>query len=57
MDSMKRAQAIDLTAIGMGYFKAVEQLLYEILMVNNCEGLTEEQAEKPSHIDKQGNSE
>lgn len=41
-DSMKRAQAIDLTVIGMGYFKAVEQLLYEILKVNNCAGLTEE---------------
>ena len=41
-DSMKKAQAIDLTAIGMGYFKAVEQLLYEILEVKGCDGLTEE---------------
>ena len=41
-DSMKKAKAIDLTAIGMGYFKAVEQLLYRILEINECEGLTEE---------------
>lgn len=41
-DSMKKAQAIDLTAIAMGYFKAVEQLLYEILEVKGCDGLTEE---------------
>ena len=41
-DSMKRAKAIDLTTIGMGYFKAVEQLLYEILRFNDCDSLTEE---------------
>lgn len=41
-DSMRKAQAIDLTVIGMGYFKAVEQLLYEVLAINGCNGLTEE---------------
>ncbi len=30
-DSMKKADAIDFTVIGMGYFKAVEQLLYELI--------------------------
>ena len=38
-DSMKKAQAIDLTVIGIGYFKTVEQLLYEILDLSNCDGL------------------
>lgn len=30
-DSMKRAAAIDLTVIGLGYFKAVEQLLFDLI--------------------------
>lgn len=30
-DSIKKAKAIDLTVIGMGYFKAVEQLLFELI--------------------------
>lgn len=33
--SMKKAEAIDLTIIGMGYFKAIEQLLFELIKVNN----------------------
>lgn len=37
-DSMKKAQAIDLTIIGMGYFKAVEQLLYELICLHKNEG-------------------
>lgn len=34
-DSMKRAYAVDLTFIGSGYFKAVEQLLYALLRIDN----------------------
>ena len=30
-DSMQKAAAIDLTVIGMGYFKAVEQLLFDLI--------------------------
>lgn len=37
-DSMKKARAIDLTAIGMGYFKAVEQLLYALICLHKNEG-------------------
>lgn len=37
-DSMKRAQAIDLTIIAMGYFKAVEQLLYNLICLHANEG-------------------
>jgi len=36
-DSMKKAQAIDLTVIGMGYFKAVEQLLFELICLHKNE--------------------
>ena len=36
--SMKKAQAIDLTVIGMGYFKAVEQLLYSLICLHANEG-------------------
>jgi hypothetical protein len=36
--SMKKAQAIDLTVIGMGYFKAVEQLLYKMICLHKNEG-------------------
>lgn len=38
-DSMKTAQAIDLTIIGMGYFKASEQLLFEIICLHKNKGL------------------
>jgi hypothetical protein len=31
--SMKKAKAVDLTIIGMGYCKAVEQLLYELIIL------------------------
>ena len=37
-DCMKKAQAIDLTIIGMGYFKAVEQLLFELICLHKNEG-------------------
>lgn len=37
-DSMKKARAIDLTTIGMGYFKAVEQLLFELICLHKNEG-------------------
>jgi hypothetical protein len=37
-DSMKSAQAIDLTTIGMGYFKAVEQLLWDLVCLHKNEG-------------------
>ena len=37
-DSMKKAQAIDLTIIGMGYFKAIEQLLFELICLHKNEG-------------------
>ena len=36
--SMKMAKAIDLTVIGMGYFKAVEQLLFELICLHKNEG-------------------
>lgn len=36
--SMKQAKAIDLTVIGTGYFKAVEQLLYELMCLHRDEG-------------------
>lgn len=41
-DSMKKARAIDLTIIALGYFKAVEQLLYKILEVSGCEYVSED---------------
>ena len=37
-DSMKKARAIDLTVIGMGYFKAVEQLMYNLICLHANEG-------------------
>lgn len=33
-DSMRKAKAIDLTAVGMGYFKAIEQMLYELICLD-----------------------
>lgn len=37
-DSMKKANAIDLTIVGMGYFKAAEQLLWEMICLHKDEG-------------------
>ena len=37
-DSMKKARAIDLTVIGMGYFKAIEQLLFDLICLHKNEG-------------------
>lgn len=37
-DSMKKAQSIDLTIIGTGYFKAVEQLLFDLICLHKNEG-------------------
>lgn len=37
-DSMKKAKAIDLTVIGMGYLKSVEQLLYELICLHSDQG-------------------
>ena len=37
--SMKKASAIDLTTVGMGYLKAVEQLLYELICLHKDNGL------------------
>ena len=37
-DSMQKAKAIDLTVIGMGYFKAIEQLLYDVICLHKNEG-------------------
>lgn len=34
-DSMSKAQAIDLTIIGMGYFKAAEQLLFALIKLSD----------------------
>lgn len=39
-DSMGKAGAIDLTAIGLGYFKAVEQLMYTLICLHKNEGKT-----------------
>lgn len=36
-DSMKKAKAIDLTVIAMGYFKAVEQLFYGLICLHKDE--------------------
>lgn len=36
-DSMRKSQAIDLTVIGMGYFKAVEQLLFDLICLHKNE--------------------
>lgn len=38
MDSMKKAHAIDLTTIGMGYMKSFEQLLFAIVCMHADEG-------------------
>jgi hypothetical protein len=38
MGSMKKAHAIDLTTIGMGYMKSFEQLLYAIVCMHADEG-------------------
>ena len=37
-ESMAKAGAIDLTVIGLGYFKAVEQLLYDLICLHKNEG-------------------
>lgn len=37
-DSMKKARAIDLTVIAMGYFKAVEQLLFALVCLLENDG-------------------
>jgi|LSQX01.3.fsa_nt_gb hypothetical protein len=37
-DSIKKAKAIDLTAIAIGYFKSIEQLLYCFLSIHIDEG-------------------
>ena len=37
--SMKKACAIDLTTVGMGYLKAIEQLLYELICLRKDTGL------------------
>ena len=34
-DSMKRSKAIDLTVVGMGYLKSVEQLLYSLICLHS----------------------
>lgn len=62
--SMKQAKAIDLTVIGTGYFKAVEQLLYELICLHKDEGrvikknkskdmvpLTESNIKKKNYLD------
>lgn len=36
-DSMKKAQAIDLTVIGMGYLKSIEQFLFELICLHSNE--------------------
>lgn len=36
--SMEKAKAIDLTVVGTGYFKAVEQLMYELICLHKTEG-------------------
>jgi len=36
---MKRAKAIDLTTIGTGYFKCIEQLLFNLICLFNDKGL------------------
>ena len=36
---MKGAKAIDLTVIGMGYFKAVEQLIFDLICLQKNKGL------------------
>ena len=36
-DSMRKANAIDLTVVGMGYFKAIEQLLYNLICLHKNE--------------------
>lgn len=33
-NSMKKAEAVDLTIVGMGYFKAIEQLLFELIKLH-----------------------
>ena len=37
-DSFKKARAIDLTVIGTGYFKMIEQLLFELICLHKNEG-------------------
>ncbi len=37
--SMKKASAIDLTTVGTGYLKAIEQLLYELICLHKDTGL------------------
>lgn len=37
-ESMEKAGAIDLTVIGLGYFKAVEQLMYALICLHRNEG-------------------
>lgn len=49
--SMKKAQAIDLTVIGMGYIKCVEQLLCEIICLHKNEN-RHISAERPYHSQK-----
>lgn len=42
-DSMKRANAVDLTIVATGYFKAIEQILYELIFLFQTDhSITEE---------------
>lgn len=49
-DSMGRAGAIDLTAVGLGYFKAVEQLMYALICLHKNEGKTIKSANSKSRV-------
>lgn len=45
-DSMHKAKAVDLTVVGMGYLKAVEQLLYELICLHSEQGFKIQEAGK-----------
>ncbi|NLV35011.1 MAG: hypothetical protein GXY21_10825 [Clostridiaceae bacterium] len=48
-DSMKTAENIDLTAIAMGYFKAIEQLMLALIALHKNEGRTIKKKKKDEY--------
>lgn len=51
-ESMGKAGAIDLTAIGLGYFKAVEQLMYALICLHRNEGKLIRSADPKSSVNE-----
>ena len=49
--TMKHVRAVDLTVIGMGYFKSVEQLLYDLICLHKDEGRSIKRNKSSHYVD------